>query len=78
MFTDILKMFPKTAAVGPYLNCEFHPHIQSFFMVYNQNGLEILLNTLYCRTPTETDRLQYIINTEVVCFFNNLFSLIHN
>ena len=55
----------KVVAVGPYLSCMHHPHIQSFFIVVDIRGLEVLKSTWRCPNHNE-DKTHWIIDTEVV------------
>ena len=67
IFTNLFRLNSKLVATGPYLSTEFHPHIQSFFIVLDLRGLEILESTWRCRV--EKSVLEWIINTEVVKLF---------
>lgn len=65
MFTEILDRNPNTVTVGPNLNCQYTYHIQSFFIVFNQIGLDIMLSTWRCKYENET-KINWVVNTEVV------------
>ena len=55
----------RVVAVGPYMNCEIHPHIQSFFIALDNRGIEVLKDTWRCQKFYE-DKTDWILNTEVV------------
>ena len=57
----------KIVAVGPYLSCQHHPHIQSFLIVLDIRGLQLLKKTWRCPNEGE-DKTNWIIDTEVVIF----------
>lgn len=52
-------------ACGPYISCEQHPHIQSFMIVLDHRGLDILSKTWRCKLNSET-KLEWVNRTEVV------------
>ena len=52
-------------ACGPYVSCEKHPHIQSFMIVLDHRGLDILSQTWRCKLESET-RSEWVDRTEVV------------
>ena len=62
----------RLVAVGPYLSCQQHPHIQSFFIVLDIRGLEILKKTWRCQTKDE-DKGFWITDTEVVSLIYKLY-----
>ena len=47
------------------MSCEHAPHIQSFMIVFNKKGLEIMKNVWRCPYANE-DRNAWILETEVV------------
>ena len=51
-------------ACGPYVSCEKTPHIQTFMIAFNKNGLNILENTWRCIRDNET-RGEWVERTEV-------------
>lgn len=55
----------RLVAVGPYLSCQHHPHIQSFFIAVDKRGLNILKKAWRCQLNDE-DRDFWIADTEVV------------
>ena len=57
----------RLVAVGPYLSCQQHPHIQSFFIAVDKRGLDILKKTWRCQLKDE-NRDFWITDTEVVSF----------
>jgi hypothetical protein len=65
MFTDMFEAYNKTAAVGPYLSCEFTPHIQSSLLVVDERGLASLKSVFTCPHIKYRTRLDWIIDTEV-------------
>ena len=58
----------RLVAVGPYLSCQQHPHIQSFFIAVEKRGLDILKKIWRCQLNDE-DRGFWISDTEVVSIF---------
>lgn len=56
MFLDMFEKFPRAAAVGPYLSCEYNPHIQSFIVALDKRGLSVLKEVWRC--PYEVDHLR--------------------
>jgi hypothetical protein len=66
VFTDLFAKFKYAAAVGPYLNCEFHPHIQSMVLALDKRGFAIMKEVFRCpvREQNETKRA-WILATEV-------------
>ena len=66
IFTNKFSLNPKLVATGPYLSTEYHPHIQSFFVVVDHRGLKILDAIWRCQV--EDNDMHWIINTELVIF----------
>ena len=58
----------RLVAAGPYLSCEQHPHIQSFFIALDKRGLKILKKTWRCQNEDENKEM-WISDTEVVLIF---------
>jgi hypothetical protein len=62
----MFNQYTKTVAIGPYLSCEFHTHIQSFALALDKRGLALLKRTFRCpRADKDFTRLAWIIDTEV-------------
>ena len=51
--------------MGPYISCEHNKHIQSFAIVLDWRGLDVLEKTWRCPCENEC-RLEWILDTEVV------------
>lgn len=65
MFTDIFDQYNNTIVAGPNINCELYPHVQSFFIVFNIVGLDLMLDTFRCINLGES-KFHWVLNTEVV------------
>jgi hypothetical protein len=68
MFVDMFHTYENTVAVGPYMSCEYSPHIQSFFIVVDRRGLEYVKGIWRCPNLEEiqNNRVSWIVDTEVV------------
>ena len=70
---DMFKNDPNVVAIGPYISCEINKHIQSFMIVLDGRGLEVLEKIWRCPCLNE-NRGGWIRDTEVVRL---IFFLIH-
>ena len=73
VFTNKFSSNPKLVGTGPYLSTEYHPHIQSFFVVVDSRGLDLLEAIWRC--PVEEPEFHWITNTELVRFNFFLFKI---
>lgn len=69
-WAPFLTLMDETVSlVGPYLNCEIAPHIQSFALLIDSKGLEIAEKTWYCPSKkVRSDmgaRIKWVADTEV-------------
>jgi hypothetical protein len=67
MFLDLFDKYTNAVAFGPYLSCEFGPHIQSFMIGLDRRGLAIMKQVYRCPVGEEakSGRMNWIIDTEV-------------
>lgn len=65
----LLLLDDTTSMVGPYLNCEVAPHIQTLAFLLDREGLEVAKRTWFCPSSevrhSEAARARWIAKTEV-------------
>lgn len=64
MFSDLFDKYTNTVAIGPYLSCEFAPHIQSFMIAVDRRGLSVLRTVYRCPYANE-DKSRWVPDIEV-------------
>ena len=72
MFIDIFEHKLDVTAIGPYISCEKGKHIQSFMLALDRRSVDLMEKTWRCPDPNE-DRIQWILDTEVVICRQGLF-----
>ena len=65
VFIDLFVVDSNLVAMGPFISCEHHKHIQSFMLVVDKRGLAVVEKTWRCPHLNE-QRTAWVMDTEVV------------